>query len=476
MLLVLVLTLAVAVSPLVPGARAATDWSMFRGPNASGISNETGLPVEFGPGKNMVWKTELPPGHSSPVFGKDSIFLTGFEKGSLFTFALDRESGKIRWRREIKQTRAGELQEANSPTSPSPVTDGENVYVMFQDAGLFSYGPDGNERWRIPLGPFNNPMGMGTSPILANGKIIQVCDSESGSFMIAVDKDTGKIVWRNERPFVARGFSTPLLYDPKDGSGLQVLVAGSFQLTAYSVETGEKIWWVRGLTWQVKPTPVMDEDTIYIQNWAGNADLGKQEDVVSLEEALKTLDKNGDGAISPEEAPDPSMAKSWDAHDLDRDGVLREREWEFYRRRKSAVNAVQAIRLGGKGDMTEGAFRWRHYKTLPNVPSPLLYQNVLYMMKEGGILTAFNPKTGEILKQGRLRDALGRYFSAPVAADNKIFVTSEEGKLTVLKPGADWEVLRTNDMGDPCYATPAIIDGKIYVRTTTALYCFEKGG
>ena len=373
MLLVLVLTLALALPPLVPGAHAATDWSMFRGPNASGISNETNLPVEFGPGKNMVWKTELPPGHSSPVFGKDSIFLTGFEEGSLFTFALDRKNGKIRWRREIKQTRVGELRDANSPTSPSPVTDGENVYVMFQDAGLFSYGPDGNERWRIPLGPFNNPMGMGTSPILANGKIIQVCDSESDSFMIAVDKDTGKIVWRNERPFVARGFSTPLLYDPKDGSGLQVLVAGSFQLIAYSVETGEKIWWVRGLTWQIKPTPVMDEDTIYIQNWAGNADLGKQEDVVSLEEALKTLDKNGDGAISPEEAPDPSMAKGWDAHDLDRDGVLREREWEFYRLRRSAVNAVQAIRLGGKGDMTKGAFRWRHYKTLPNVPSPLLY-------------------------------------------------------------------------------------------------------
>ena len=448
---------------------------MFRGPNASGISNETNLPVEFGPGKNMVWKTELPPGHSSPVFGKDSIFVTGSEEGKLFTFALDRKSGKIRWRREIKQTRVGELQEANSPTSPSPVTDGENVYVMFQDAGLFSYGPDGNERWRIPLGPFNNPMGMGTSPIIANGMIIQVCDSESDSFMIAVDKDTGKIVWRNERPLVARGFSTPLLYDPTDGSGLQVLVAGSFQLVSYSVETGEKIWWVRGLTWQVKPTPVMDEDTIYIQNWAGNADFGKQEDVVSLEEALKTLDQNGDGAISPEEAPDPSMAKGWENHDLDRDGVLREREWEFYRNRRSAVNAVQAIRLGGKGDMTEGAFRWRHYKGLPNVPSPLLYQNILYMMKEGGILTAFNPKTGEILKQGRLKDALGRYFSAPVAADGKIFVTSEEGKLTVLKPGADWEVLQTNDIGDPCYATPAIVDGKIYVRSTTALYCFEKG-
>ena len=116
MLLILVLTLAAGLA--VPAAHAATDWSMFRGPNASGISNETDLPVEFGPGKNMVWKTELPPGHSSPVFGKDSIFLTGFEEGSLFTFALDCKTGEIRWRRGIKQTRAGELQEANSPTSP----------------------------------------------------------------------------------------------------------------------------------------------------------------------------------------------------------------------------------------------------------------------------------------------------------------------------------------------------------------------
>ena len=148
------------------------------------------------------------------------------------------------------------------------------------------------------------------------------------------------------------------------------------------------------------------------------------------------------------------------------------RDWEFHRMKRAAVNAVQAIRLGGKGDMTERAFRWRHYKTLPNVPSPLLYRGILYTMKEGGILTAYDAETGEILKQGRLKDALGRYFSAPVAADGKIFVTSEEGKLTVLRAGADWEVLATNDMGDSCYATLAIVDGKIYVRSTAGLYCF----
>ena len=181
---------------------------MFRGPNASGVVEETGLPVEFSPEKNLVWKTPLPPGHSSPVFGHDAIFLTGWEGDSLFTFALDRGHGKIRWRREIKRTHKGELHDHNSPASPSAVTDGRNVYVMFQDVGLLSYGPDGNERWRIPLGPFNNPMGMGTSPILAEGKIIQVCDSESDSFIFAADKESGKIVWRKERPLAARGWAT----------------------------------------------------------------------------------------------------------------------------------------------------------------------------------------------------------------------------------------------------------------------------
>ena len=133
MLLVFALTLAAGVLSLVPGIYAATDWSMFRGPNGSGISNETNLPVEFGPGNNMVWKTELPPGHSSPVFGKDSIFFTGFEEGSLFTFALDRENGKIRWRREIKQTRVGELREANSPTSGPFVSAQNDLRRPFND-------------------------------------------------------------------------------------------------------------------------------------------------------------------------------------------------------------------------------------------------------------------------------------------------------------------------------------------------------
>jgi outer membrane protein assembly factor BamB len=255
------------------------DWTRFRGPNGSGVSNESGIPAQFGPEKNVVWRTPLPDGLSSPVFSRDSIFLTGFDAGKLYTIALDRKTGRVRWQREIARDREGPLREPNTPASPSAATDGENVYSFFQEFGLVSYGPDGNERWRVPLGPFNNPFGVGSSPVLAGDRIIQVLDGETDSFMLAVDKETGKTIWRVERPDVARGYSTPALWDPKDGSGQQVIVPGSYELRAYSVETGEKLWWVSSLTWQLKPTPVIVGDTIYVLGWAGSADLGQQEEI-----------------------------------------------------------------------------------------------------------------------------------------------------------------------------------------------------
>ena len=125
--------------------------------------------------------------------------------------------------------------------------------------------------------------------------------------------------------------------------------------------------------------------------------------------------------------------------------------------------------------MTEKNTIWQYTKTLPNATSPLLYKDVLYMVKEGGILTSLDPATGRVLKQGRLSGAPGYYYSSPVAADGKLIAISEEGKVTVLKAGADWEVLAVNDMDDECHATPAIVDGRIYLRTHTALWCFAQG-
>ncbi len=450
---------------------AASDWPQFRGPNAFGVSDTTGLPTEFGPSKNVVWRTALPPGHSSPVLSADRIFLTAFSEDQLYVITLERSTGKILWRREVPRNRKQKLHDSNSPASPSVATDGRNAYAFFTDFGLVSYGSDGEERWRVPLGPFDNPFGLGASPVLANGKLIQVCDSETGSFVIAVDQKSGRTIWRAERPDMTRGFSTPVLYQPKGGA-LQVLVAGTNRFIAYDAGTGKEVWWVRGLTWQMKPTPVVAGDMAYVLGWAGGADQGNQAAIPSFSEILKLMDANHDGKLSKQELAGSSYQKDSEDSDLNADGYLEEREWEKYRERRTLVNSVMAIRLGGTGDMTEKSILWRFYKSLPNVPSPLLYRNVLYLMKEGGILTALDPATGSVFKQGRLKGALDFYYSSPVGADGKIFTSSEDGHVSVIKAGPDWEVLAVNDMGEQVYATPAPVDQQLYLRTKNALYCF----
>jgi len=149
----------------------AENWTRFRGPNGLGVSDATNVPVDFGPTKNVKWKTDLPPGHSSPVLTNSHIFLTAHsaEKDAykLFVLALDRKTGRQLWQHEVPRVQPGRRENVNGPASPSPVTDGTNVYAFFQDFGLISYTADGKERWRLPLGPFNMFYGFGASPILA---------------------------------------------------------------------------------------------------------------------------------------------------------------------------------------------------------------------------------------------------------------------------------------------------------------------
>ncbi len=464
--------LAVAGCGLAP---AEESWPQFRGRNASGVSESVGLPEEFGPAKNVVWRTPVPPGHSSPVFSRNHIFLTAHEDGRLYTLALNRDSGRIAWRREAPRPRIQELHKANGPASPSVVTDGSNAYAFFGDFGLLSYGPDGNERWRAPMGPFNNPMGMGASPVLAGNTLLMICDQESGSFLTALDKDSGKPLWRVDRSEYTRGFSTPVLYQPPDGP-LQALIAGSYQLTSYEVRTGQPVWWYRGLTWQLKPTPVLGEGLVFVQGWAGGSDTGQQEDVPAFEHVLKMMDANGDGKLAKAEVTDEKLLKDWRSVDLDDDGALDARDWKLYQARRKAQSAPIALRPGGRGELPETHVAWRYTRSLPNVPSPLYYQGILYMLKEGGIFTAFEATTGKVLKQARIAGALDPYFASPVAADGKIFTLSQQGKAAVISAGPEWEVLAVNDLGEECHATPAVVGGKLYVRTHSALYCFARPG
>jgi outer membrane protein assembly factor BamB len=490
----------------------AEDWRQFRGPNGNGVSASTGLPEEFGPSTNVVWKKSLPPGHSSPVLTRDRIFVTAYEiikqqtadrrqhtarlqryahsrlqespiekeNYKLLVIALDRNTGKMLWQREVPRSRVGRLQNVNNPASPSPVTDGSNVYVFFQEFGLISFDGAGKERWRLPLGPFNMFYGFGASPILVDDKVILPVDQDSpSSYLIAVDKNSGRQRWKVDRPVVISGYSTPTVYQPKQGPK-QIVIPESFQLSAYSVEDGKRVWWVRGLACEMKSIASNDGEYLYINGWGFPQNQpGRQVKTIPLEEAWTRYDRNGDKLIAKSEVSgtdqmDKMLNSAFEAFDMDRDGNLNAKDWDVFRGMMASENGLLAIKMGGQGDQTATAIRWRYTKPVPQVPSTLLYKGVLYMINDSGILISFDPATGQVIKQGRLHGAIDKYFASPVAADDKVLLIGQGGQVSVLKAAGDWQVLKVNELDDEVFATPAIADGRIYVRTRSALYAFGK--
>jgi hypothetical protein len=343
------------------------------------------------------------------------------------------------------------------------------VYVFFGDFGVIAYKHDGTERWRRPLGPFNNVNGHGTSPMLVGERVIMLCDQDSNSYLIAMDRRTGKTAWRVERPEVVRSYTTPSLW--RD----QLIIPGSYYLTSYSAVTGEKLWWITGMSWQPKSTPIVDGDTIYAHWWESGGEAEAPAVTPDFAETLTKFDANKDGKITREEfAPDARFQRGFADTDLAGDGFVDQHDWDNYRARRASRNALLAVRPGHlRGDLTNSpAVVWRMQKFLPNVPSPLLYEGVLYLVKDGGILTTVDAKTGEILKQGRLTGALDTYYASPVGAAGKVLLLSQTGKATLLKAGGQWEILSSSDFDSPIYATPAVADNRLYLRTRSHLYCF----
>jgi outer membrane protein assembly factor BamB len=450
----------------------ADDWPQYRGPNGSGVSPSINLPERFDAKTNLVWRKPLPPGHSSPVFTKDRIFLTALDGEAQVTISLDRATGKELWRREAPRLHRETHNRINGPASATPVTDGVNVYVFLGDFGLLSYSTDGRERWRLPLGPFVNQHGPAASPILADGKLVLVCDQDSGSYMIAVDAATGRVAWKTMRPEYTRGYATPGVYRPKTG-GAQLIVPGSYELAAYALHTGEKLWWVRGLAWQLKSLPVIDGDTIYFNGWEPYGDVDQPDVLPEFSKVLAEFDANNNGSLEPSEKPAYYGAGLFREADLNRDGRVDAKEWLFARARSSSINALFAIRAGGRGDVTESNVLWTYRKSLPNTATPLLYKDVLWLIKDG-ILTTLHPVTGAVFKQARLTAALGTYWGAPVGADGKVFLSNEDGKVVVVKADPEWEVLAVNDLDETNRGTVAILGGRLYLRTEAALYCWER--
>ena len=450
----------------------ASDWARFRGPNGSGVAETGRLPVLFGPGTNSQWEVTVPPGKSSAVLSGDRLYLTAAEDGQLLTLAFDRATGRELWRRAAPSRRVERMNRLNHEASSTPVTDGTNVYVFFGGYGMLAYSPEGDQLWALPLGPFTNYHGMAASPILADGKLIMVCDQDLEAYVIAVDPANGEILWKRERPDFVHSFSTPAVYDWGAG-GLEIVVPGSYRMTGYAPD-GSELWRVDGLTYQVKSVPVLAGDRLFFNGWAPGGEPAVRLELPPFGEMSERFDANGDAELDKEEIPANWLPDNWAMHDRNKNGMLNARDWAHYRARRVSENSCMAIRLGGRGNVTGSHRLWRYQKSLPDVASPLLYENVLYLVRNGGIVTALAPASGAVLKQGRLSDAIDSYYASPVAGDGKIYMLSETGKAVVLEAGSDWTVLQTNDLGEEVYATPAIGSDCLYVRTASKLYCFSE--
>jgi outer membrane protein assembly factor BamB len=397
----------------------------------------------------------------------------------LLVIALDRRTGAIAWQREVQRTRQGRLENVNGPASPSPVTDGTNVYAFFQEFGLVSFTAEGRERWRLPLGPFNMFYGFGASPILVDGVLMLSVDQDLGAYLLSVDPATGRELWKVQRPHVISGYSTPTVYRPKDGDA-QIIIPEAFQLTAYSAKSGEKLWWVRGLACEMKSVASFDDEYLYINGWGFQQNQpGEQIPSINFAEAVKRYDQNGDGLVGRNEIRgDERLDRilrpqaGYDAFDLNRNGFLDQREWDVMRAMLAAENGLLAIRMGGRGDMTDSSIRWKYTRPVPQVPSTLLYGGVLFMVNDSGILLSFDPATGNVLKRDRLKGAIDKYFASPVGADGKVWLVSQDGTVSVVSAKAEWEVLAVNKLDDEVFATPAFADGQVFIRTRSALYAF----
>jgi outer membrane protein assembly factor BamB len=444
-------------------------WNQFRGPNGSGVGTGAGYPVEFGPGKNVVWKAALPYGQSSPVVVDGRVYVTASEGGKLLTISLDAKTGKEVWQRTIDRRHEHKLFPSNDAASPSPVADQTGVYVFFADFGLAAYNTDGTDRWRMPLGPFKNFYGMASSPILTRESVIQVLDQQSGSSMLALDRKTGRVKWTIERRGSTVGWATPMVYTPK-GQPPQIVVLGTTRVDGYYLDTGEPLWFYRHSSMGGLGTVVAAGDTLL---WST---LSTTEPwIPTLESALKKYDKDGNGELSHAEfRDDPDLGAHFGWLDANEDHRLTAAEWNEARRMISTGDfGTVALRPGAaRGEIPAAGVVWRFRKNLPFVATPLVYEGVLYLVKDGGIITSLDPATGKVLKRGRTLEGLGEYYSSPVAAGGKLYLANSEGKITVVKAGAQWDVLRVNAMDDEVHATPALSEGRIYVRTRSALYCF----
>jgi outer membrane protein assembly factor BamB len=442
------LLLASALCALIastPSARvpaAEGDWPQWRGPDGLGVSPETGFAAEWSPTQNIKWKTEIAGrGLSSPVVWGDRIFLTTSFKGdevpgrtapvhmdfsnrpgyvhpdavdiefkhALHVLAIDAKTGRIVWDQTAYDgLMMDDRHRKNTYASPTVATDGRQVYAFFESLGLYVYDFNGQLKWKKSLGNIIKAgLGPGTSPVIYGNFVILQCDQEmgAGSFIVALNRDTGDEVWRAERT-TRRSWATPLLV--RVGDHTELVASGAEVVIAYNPLTGKELWRANGTDSHPIPSPVAGHGIVVMS--AG-----------------------------------------------------------------SQAKRALAIKLGQTGDLTNSpSVLWRYNKGTAYVPSPILVGDYMYLMTDNGILTCLEVETGKLVYEGGRVPVPATFTASPVAFGDVILLTSEDGETFVVKAGREHSVIRTNSVGEPVYASPALSHGTIYIRGEHHLFAIGK--
>lgn len=443
---------------VLTGAMPAADddnWPQWRGPMMAGVALEGEPPVEWSETKNVKWKVEIPgKGSASPIVWGDKIFVltavptdkpataegpaTSGQTGTppapqgaggpgrgqgrgprtiqpthvqkFMILAINRRDGKTIWEKTLREELPHEgTQPTNTWASNSAVTDGKNVWAYFGSRGLFCLDMDGKLIWEKDLGDMTtkNGFGEGSSPALAKGRIVVNWDHEGESFIVALDKKTGKELWRTPRKETT-SWSTPLIVEHNGKS--QVITSATSLVRSYDLDTGTLIWETSGMTPNSIPSPVAANGMVYVTSgFRGNALL-----------AIRLTDAKGDLAGS---------------------------------------NAIV----------------WKYDRDTPYVPSPLLYDGLLYILKSNnGILTCFNAATGEKYYGEQRLEGVANVYASPVGAGGRIYVVGRDGGAAVIERGPEFKLLATNMLDDGFDASPAVVGDEIYLRGKKYLYRISK--
>jgi outer membrane protein assembly factor BamB len=450
-------------------------WPQFRGPNGSGIAEGQKPPVEFGPTKNVKWKVPAPSGMSSPIVAGDKLVITAFEDGKLYTIAYNRADGKEAWRTEAPATKIEAYHKTeSSPAASTPATDGKRIVSYFGSCGLLCYDLSGKELWKmtLPTAAIMGNFGTGVSAVIADGMVVLLRDVSNDAKIMAVDLASGKLKWEKKR-LSPMSYGTPVVW--KTPAGNQVVAPGHARLIAYDLHTGNEKWSVAGIPSGCCNSPVAAGDVVFLAGGPSGGDDGSK--MPTFDDLLKLLDKDGDGAISRAEAQNSQLKDFFDNQDINMDGKITRDEYETITKFMSeGKDSALAVKAGGAGDITKSHVLWRKTKGLPHVSTALAYRGQLIMVKDGGVVTAYDAKSGKQLYQERAGHS-GRYYASPIAANGHVYLTGlDDGTVTVLRiDSGKAEVVATNAaLGERVAATPAIADDAIYIRTAGHLFAFAE--